>query len=120
MVMGYIKSKYIGDGLGKSCADALQGIWLNPREGCKPSFGPFRTDMLSTGIAWNLSWLTHSEVNLLHMCLGLTVTGELRVQPEEFITLFSEPALNCSSNREKLTEVMFEEFRCGGMYSFMS
>eukprot|EP01084_Bolivina_argentea_P151427 264290_1 len=41
---------------------------------------------------------------------------ELGIEPEEYKVMLTEPALNSKSNRETLTEVMFETFNIKGMY----
>merc|ERR1712118_509242 len=45
-----------------------------------------------------------------------TYYKELRVSPEEYKVLLTEPAMNPKANREKMTEITFEKFSVPAMY----
>lgn len=51
--------------------------------------------------------------------LDHTFRNELRIQPEEHPILLSEPSLNPIGQREKMTQIMFEQFKLPGKYIFL-
>jgi actin beta/gamma 1 len=48
--------------------------------------------------------------------MRLTMCDELRVAPEEYCVLLTEPPLSPKGNRERMVELMFEQFHVQGTY----
>ena len=54
--------------------------------------------------------------DLMESILQQAIYSELCIAPEEHCFLFAEPPLNPNSNRETLTQLMFENFEIPAMY----
>jgi actin-related protein 2 len=52
----------------------------------------------------------------MHLLWDYTFREKLQIDPAGRKVLLTEPPMNPKKNREKMAEVMFEDFQVGGVY----